>query len=395
VRLLYLKNPYSGLKNIPKNIWILAAATLINRSGTMVLPFIALYANQILKASKSDAGLVLAVYGIGAFITAPFAGKLSDRIGTLRMMKISLFSTGTFLFLYSFVTNFTLFLALTFIWAILSEAFRPASMAFISDQITPDRRKTAFAVQRLAINLGMSIGPIVGGILSTINFQLLFYINGLTSLAGGIFLVLSPWEKQKAAEEVKEQIVRHQKVSVFSDKRLLYFLIALIPVEIVFFQHIGALPLFIVSDLGFSNAVFGLLTAVNTVLIIFIEVPLNDSMRHWDDRKALALGALLSAVGFGLMAFTNTIPPIVALIVVWTFGEMIFFPSSGEYVAKIAPEKQRGEYMGYFQMSFSFAFMVGPWLGAMALDLYGPFNLWIGCLVFGLISTVMMLKLKK
>lgn len=393
-----MKNPYSGLKNIPKNIWMLAAATLINRSGTMVLPFIALYANQILNVSKGDSGLVLAAYGIGAFITAPFAGKLSDKIGTLRMMKISLFSTGIFLFLYSFVTNFVLFLVLTFIWAILSEAFRPASMAFISDEITSDRRKTAFALQRLAINLGMSIGPVVGGILSTINFHLLFYINALSSLAAGVFLTFSHFEKHSIVQketEVAEPVVPQQKVSVFRDRKLIYFLLALIPVEIVFFQHIGALPLFIVSDLGYTNAVFGILTAVNTVLIIFIEVPLNDSMRHWDDRKALALGALLSAVGFGLMAFTNTIPPIVALIVVWTFGEMIFFPSSGEYVAKIAPEKQRGEYMGYFQMSFSFAFMVGPWLGAMALDLYGPFNLWIGCLVFGLISTVMMLRLRK
>jgi MFS family permease len=393
-----LKNPYSGLKNIPKNIWILAGATLINRSGTMVLPFIALYANQVLNASKSDAGLVLAAYGIGAFITAPFAGRLSDKISALRLMTISLFLTGTFLFLYSFVTDFNLFLGLTLVWAILSEAFRPASMAFISDEITSDRRKTAFALQRLAINLGMSIGPVIGGILSTINFQLLFYINGFTSLAGGAFLLFSPWEKHEVTTkeaDVNSPIIPHQKVKVFSDRRLLYFLLALIPVEIVFFQHIGALPLFIVSDLGFSNAVFGYLTAVNTVLIIFIEVPLNDSMRHWDDRKSLALGALLSAVGFGLMAFTNTIPPIIFLIVIWTFGEMIFFPSSGEYVAKIAPEKQRGEYMGYFQMAFSFAFMVGPWLGATILDLYGPFNLWMGCLAFGLISTVMMLRLKK
>lgn len=393
-----MKNPYSGLKNIPKNIWILAAATLINRSGTMVLPFIALYANQILNVSKGDSGLVLAAYGIGAFITAPFAGKLSDKIGTLRMMKISLFSTGIFLFLYSFVTNFILFLALTFIWAILSEAFRPASMAFISDEITSDRRKTAFALQRLAINLGMSIGPVIGGILSTINFHLLFYINGLTALAAGTFLILSAFEKHDEVQKetkVREPVIPHQKVSVFSDRKLIYFLLALIPVEIVFFQHIGALPLFIVTDLGFSNAVFGYLTAVNTVLIIFIEVPLNDSMRNWDDRKSIGLGALLSGVGFGLMAFTNTIPPIVFLIVIWTFGEMIFFPSAGEYIAKIAPEKQRGEYMGYFQMSFSFAFMVGPWLGTTALDLYGPFNLWIGCLIFGLISTVMMLRLKK
>jgi predicted MFS family arabinose efflux permease len=391
-----LKNPYSGLKNIPKNIWMLSIATLINRAGTMVLPFIALYANQILNASKGDSGLVLAAYGIGAFITAPFAGKLSDKIGTMKTMKISLFCTGSFLFLYSFITNFFFFLALTFVWAILSEAFRPASMSFISSEISPDRRKTAFALNRLAINLGMSVGPVIGGILSTIDFHLLFYVDGFTSLAAGIFLILFPWEKHENTEpEISDQNIPHEKVIVFKDKRLLYFLLALIPVEIVFFQHIGALPLFIVSDLGFSNAVFGLLTAVNTVLIIFIEVPLNDSMRNWDDRKSLALGALLSGVGFGLMAFTDTLAPIVFLIVIWTFGEMIFFPSSGEYVAKIAPPKQRGEYMGYFQMSFSFAFMVGPWLGTTTLDLYGPFNLWIGCLVFGLISTFLMLKLKK
>ncbi len=289
-----MKNPYSGLKNIPKNIWLLAIATLINRAGTMVLPFIALYANQILKVSKADAGLVLAVYGIGAFISAPFSGKLSDKIGTMRQMIISLFCTGSFLFLYSFITNFVVFLCFTFVWAVLSEAFRPASMAFISDEITSDRRKTAFALQRLAINLGMSIGPVIGGILSTINFHLLFYINGISGIAAGTFLSLSHFEKHEITKEEKDgikEVTAHKKVNVFSDKKLLYFLLALIPVEMVFFQHIGALPLFIVSDLGFSTAVFGLLTAVNTVLIIFIEVPLNDSMRHWDDRKALALGA--------------------------------------------------------------------------------------------------------
>jgi predicted MFS family arabinose efflux permease len=174
-----LKNPYSGLKAIPKNIWILAAATLINRSGTMVLPFIALYANQILKVSKGEAGLVLAAYGIGAFVSSPFSGKLSDKIGAMRLMTISLITTGLFLFIYSFVTDFTLFLALTFVWAILSEAFRPASMAFISDEISSDRRKTAFALQRLAINLGMSIGPVVGG--WVINF-IFIYINAFSSL---------------------------------------------------------------------------------------------------------------------------------------------------------------------------------------------------------------------
>lgn len=393
-----MKHPWTGLKNIPRNIWMIASATLINRAGTMVLPFVALYARQELNVSTGDAGLVLAFYGIGALISSPFSGRLSDKVGPLKLMNISLISTGLFLFLYSVVTDFKLFLALSFVWAILNEAFRPASMSFISSEITPDRRKTAFALNRLAINLGMSIGPVIGGILSTIDFSLLFYVDGTTSLAAGTFLFFSHLRTHRASNnepEVKDQKEIVEKIGVFSNKKFIYFLLALIPVEIVFFQHIGALPLFMVNDLGFSNAVFGYLVAVNTVLIIFVEVPLNDAMRKWENWKSLALGSLLSGIGFGLLAILQEIPSIVLLIVIWTFGEMILFPASGDYVASISPEKQRGEYMGYFQMSFSFSFMVGPWLGAEMLEQFGSFSLWIGCFVLGLISTLMMLKLKE
>ncbi len=392
-----MKHPWTGLKNIPRNIWMISSATLINRAGTMVLPFVALYARQELNVSTGDAGLVLAFYGIGALISSPFSGKLSDKIGSLKLMTISLISTGFFLFLYSVVTDFKAFLGLSFVWAILNEAFRPASMSFISSEITPARRKTAFALNRLAINLGMSIGPVVGGILSTINFSLLFYVDGITSLAAGSFLIFTHWDVHKPLEKsiiVEDQVEITNKVSVLKNKKFLYFLLAFIPVQIVFFQHIGALPLHIVNGLGFSNAVFGYLIAINTVLIIFVEVPLNDAMRSWAHWKSLGLGSLLSGIGFGLLAFAQDISPIILLIIIWTFGEMILFPASGDYVASISPEKQRGEYMGYFQMSFSFSFMVGPWLGAEVLEQFGSLNLWLGCFALGLISTLMMLNLK-
>ena len=73
---------------------------------------------------------------------------------------------------------------------------------------------------------------------------------------------------------------------------------------------------------------------------------------------------------------------------------MILFPASGDYVASISPEKQRGEYMGYFQMSFSFSFMVGPWLGAEALDHFGSLSLWASCFVLGMISAFMLFRIK-
>lgn len=399
-------NPWRGLKEIPHNIWILAFATLINRSGTMVLPFLALYMAKDFGVSAGSAGLVLAFYGFGALFTAPIVGKLSDKLGALRVMKLSLIATGLMLFVYPFITDYYLILGYTVVWAVISEAFRPANLSLISTESEPAKRKTSFALNRLAINLGMSIGPVVGGILTTIDFKLLFYVDGITSVAAGLFLMIAKFDAHintsTTGNLVSESIndvslsekneIRNQAssiqhpASILKDKFFLFFLLSLIPVNIVFFQHIGGLPLYIVRDLGYSGAIFGFLSAINTVIIIFVEVPLNNAMAHWDDRKALALGAILCGIGFGLMALWENIYFIAFTIVIWTFGEMIFFPASTSFTSSISPENRRGEYMGYFQMTFSIALMLGPWLGTEILDLFGANTLWIFTFIFSLIS---------
>ncbi len=170
---------------------------------------------------------------------------------------------------------------------------------------------------------------------------------------------------------------------------------SIIPVQMVFFQHIGALPIFIVENLGYSTAVFGLLTALNTVMIIFIEVPLNDSMRLWPAWKALTLGAFITGIGFGLMAISSLMGILIFSVAIWTFGEMIFFPASGEFVAEMSPPNKRGEYMGYFQMTFSLSLIVGPWIGTEVLESFGAPVVWAGCLVFGLVTSSLMILLKK
>ncbi|NJD21346.1 MAG: MFS transporter [Melioribacter sp.] len=392
-------NPWRGLKNIPHSVWILALATLINRSGTMVLPFLVIYMTRKIGVSIALAGLVLSFYGAGALVTAPFVGRLSDKFGSLKVMKVSLIATGLFLVLYSFITNFIVILGVTLLWSVISEAFRPANLSLISDETEPGQRKTAFALNRLAINLGMSIGPVIGGFLAGINFSLLFYVNGTMSVLAGIFLIVSNVETKKHVLNVKESPpklnLEKKPVSIFKDKTFLFFMLALIPVELVFFQFLGALPLYIIQNLKIPASTFGILMAVNTVLIIIVEVPLNNAMSNWDDRKSLALGALLCAIGYGAMIFSQNILFITLTIVIWTFGEMIFFPSSASYTAILSPENRRGEYMGYFQMTFSFSLMLGPWIGALALDHLGYIILWCGAFVLGLISTLLFLFISK
>lgn len=381
-------NPWKGIKGLPKNIWLISIASLINRSGTMVIVFLTLYVSQGLGEEPTNAGLVVAVYGLGAFVSAPFVGRLGDKIGELLLMKISLFGSAVFLFVFSFISNYYFILLLSFLWAIVNEAFRPASLSFISNESASKQRKTAFALYRLAINLGMSIGPVLGGMLSEISYDLLFYVDAGTCLSAGIFLVAVKWDIRKS-ETIETETQPELKSTFFSalaDKPFLFFLLASLPISIVYMQSMSTLPLFVVENLGFSNSTFGMLIAVNTVLIILIELPLNASMTNWKDENSLYLGALLTGIGFGALAFADSFLLLISSIVVWTFGEMIFFPGAAAMASEIAPPKRRGEYMGFYQMVFSLSFMLAPYVGTLIYDAFSPRILWIAAFFFSLLS---------
>lgn len=388
-------NPWRGLRGLPREVWVVAAATLINRAGTMVLPFLVLYLTQGLGFSAEQAGLTLTIYGLGALITAPISGRLSDKIGAARIMKWSLFVSGLVLLLFSFARSLEAVLAITIAWAITSEAVRPASMAIISNLVGPGQRKAVFALNRLVINLGMSVGPAIAGFLALVSFKFLFVVDGATSLLAAVVLAVMlrvPVPQTPTERAGEPSVGPRRRLGALADRRVLYFLAAMIPVELVMFQTQGAMPLYLVRDLNFPASAYGLLLAINTVIIIFVEVPLNLAMQGWPHHRAMALGALLFGLGFGALAFTESIIGVGASVVVWTFGEMILFPSGSAYVADIAPSERLGTYMGLYTMSFSSAFMIGPWLGLFAMEQLGAGVLWFATLATGLISATMLLK---
>lgn len=390
-------NPWSGVKGLPREMWVLFYTTLINRSGTMVIPFLVLYLTQKIGVTASEGGAALLVYGIGAIISSPITGRLADKIGALQVMKISLLGTSIVMLIYGFITNYYLILVFSIILSVINEAFRPANLSLISAVVMPTQRRIAFALNRLGINIGMSIGPVLGGFLILFDYQLLFYVNALASLAAGIYLILSPLSALSNNNSEKEELSTKLKLnsSVLNDRNYLFFLIAITPVQLVFFQHIGGLPLYIVDDLKYSTATLGLLSAVNTLLIIIAEVHLNSIMSDMSYKKSMFIGVLFAAIGFGTLAFAKDMIPLIIAIIVWTVGEMIFFPVSATYASELAPLQKRGEYMGYFQMTFSFAFSLGPWLGTVVYQNYGSTILWFGSLIMGLISALLMFYVRK
>lgn len=387
-------NIWRSLRGLPREVWILSIASLINRAGTMVLPFLVLYLTREYGFSAARAGLVLAVYGVGAIVSGPLAGRLSDRIGPLPIMRWSLVLTGALLLVYPHVRGFGWICAITFVWAVVAEGFRPASLAMIADVVVPEQRKPAFALIRLAINVGMSVGPAAAGFIAAKSFSMIFIVDAVTTIAAGIVLFVTPIAsvRHEAEAEAASAVTRLRRLLVLDDRRYLLFLAALFLTSIVFFQHEGPLSLFLVEDLGLSPAFYGMLFTVNTVMIVFMEVPLNTMTAHWDHRRALALGAFFFAAGSGMFAFANGPAIVIAGIMIWTFGEMMIFPQASAYIAEIAPANRRGEYMGAYALAFSLAFAVAPWAGTAAFATFGAQVLWIGVFFIGAASALMMLK---
>jgi predicted MFS family arabinose efflux permease len=385
-------NLWKGLNKLPRSLWMLSAAALINRTGTMVLPFMAIYLNKAMHLSIAESGLVLTVYGIAALITAPVVGKLVDWLSPFRVMKYSLFLSGILLFVFPYIEHYSTILIVTFIWSVLNEAFRPANMVLIGNLAETDQRRLAFSLNRLAINLGMSIGPVIGGILFVYNYNLLFYIDGATSLLSCLFLLTVKINVNKnpsgSVETEKTDDNSSYGKETIKQKRLILFLFAFIPVMLVFFQNISTMPIYLTRELNYKETFYGFMFAINTVMIIFMEVPLQNYLVKYSNLRLMSIGALFVAFGFGSMVFAKSIPLLVLTVVLWTIGEMIIFPSSAAYISDISPEKKKGQYMGFYQMASNAAFTLGPWLGTLAYENYGSSFLWGGTFVLAFISAI-------
>jgi len=388
-------NPWRGLGALPKAIWIHFAATLVNRMGTMAIPFLVLYLTRDVGFTAEHAGLMLGLYGAGSLVVSPFLGRMADRLGHVRMMKASLLSSGLVMLAYPLARTPLAIAGVTLALAVTAEAFRPASLSVLTDLAPPEQRKAAFAVNRLAINLGMSVGPAVGGYLAEHSFPSIFRVDGSTSLLAFAVLVMTGFKVAEHAAAVgHDGSPAPRSKPGYKDLQLLGFLAASVPLAAVFFQHEGALPLDVVRDLGLPASFFGWMFTINTVLIVLFEVQLNLRTSHWPHRRSLFTGGLFIAAGFGAMAFATTGLAIAGTVVVWTIGEMILLPSMSNFVAELAPADRRGEYMGLYSMAWGIAFAIGPWLGTFALERYGRVALWGGAFVAAALASIAMGRMR-
>jgi MFS family permease len=380
---------------LPRAAWLLAATTLVNRTGTMIMSFLVLYLVREQDVGATTAGLIVAAYGIGGIVGSPIAGRLCDRFGGVIVLQSSLAAAGVLALGMYWMRGVVGWMAIVFAFGVAAESLWPANLMLVTHAVTPGQRKFAFALLRLAGNLGASIGPLIGGLLAHEAFRGVFIVDGATSILAALIVVASIRRARPPVApdtEAAPPAPAPKPGSRRIDLALAYFCLAMFPALVVFYQQTSTMLLYITGTLGATEAFYGLLFTINTILILTIELPLTSATAHWRHRNALALGALLVGIGFGALAFATSAIALCATVVAWTFGEMLILPAGNAYVADIAPADRKGEYMGIYNALWGLVVAVAPPLGIFVLTHHGTRALWLGALAAGCASAVLLLR---
>jgi MFS family permease len=372
---------------MPRSAWVLFAGTFVNRLGTFVLPFITLYLTTN-GFSAPQAGLAIGAYGLGGLIAQIAGGLLADRIGRRNAIALSMFSTGALTLALWRAETLALIVPLMFAIGAMGELHRPAAGALIADLLPSQERVTAFTLFRLAINVGWACGLALGGFLAERSFDLVFIGDAATSIAfGAISLGALPHgTRTKRREEADLPTAR---ASILADRGFLLFLAAVLITGAVYSQNVSTMPLHI-RDAGFSPSTYGLLQSLNGVIVVFFELPVIAWTQRHDRLRVVAFGELLIGLAFATLLFADTIPLLVAMVVLWTLGEMIESPVASAVVADRAPTYARGRYQSAFGSMFGIAWIVGPLLGTLAYSVNRT-ALWIACGGLGVVAATLSL----
>lgn len=388
----------NNFKGFTREVWILALITFINRAGTMVLPFLSKYLKENLDFTYSQVGWIMVSFGIGSMLGSWLGGKLSDKIGFYKIMIFSLFTSGILFFVLQYVTTFWGLCFGMFAIMAIADMFRPAMFVSLNTYAKPENRTRALTLVRLAVNLGLTAGPALGGIIiMSIGYNGLFWVDGATCILSILIFALLVKEKKNPVNPEKLNLENTPVTSVFKDKIFWIFLFVCFITAILFFQLFTTLPLYHHERFGLTEFQSGLLLSSNGILIFFFEMPIVSIFERKKTHKLqiITWGSLLMAISFFILLINTWAGILVMSILFITFGEMFIFPFSNSFALSRAPKGHEGRYMALFTMSFSLAHIVSSKTGMDIISHFGYQSNWFLMGILGITALFCCIWLQK
>jgi predicted MFS family arabinose efflux permease len=353
---------------------------LVNRSGTMVVPFMSIYLTQpSMGYSIGQAGIVMGIFGFGAVCGGFIGGRLTDRFGFQHIQWVTLTGGGLLFIVLGQMKSYPLICICTFLLSVVNEAFRPANSTAIAHYCKEENRTRSYSLNRLAVNLGWAIGGAIGGFLASVDYHLLFWVDGATNLLGVLllrrFLPMegSPVPVHHAAAAKKSPVL-----SPYRDRVYLHFIGCVIVFGCGFFQLFSTLPVYYKNTLHMPEYMIGLLMTLNGLLITVLEMVLVFKMEgKRENLFYIFYGVCL--VGFSYVML-NILPPSVFAaffcMILTTLGEICSMPFMNSFWTARTSATNRGQYAGLYTIAWSVAQVIGPIGGSQVAEHAGFSVLW-------------------
>jgi len=370
------------VKTYPSQFWLLFWGMLVSLIGmSMIWPFMVIYLGAELGLSLTIITTLTSISALMSLLSSFIAGSIADKIGRKWTMVISLAVTGLSLVLMIFAHSYGQFAILMALRGAFRPLYRVGSDAMVADLVPPKQRDDAYALTRLSKNVGVAVGPAMGGLMIATSYKITFLVAAITSILFALLIALFTEETlPDAAREIQEKLITTLKtyLTIFQDRVFSSFIFGFTLRQIagsILWVLLGA---YAIDNYGLSENLYGLIPTTNAVMVVLLQLYVTRRTSRFQPLAVMAIGTLFYGLGVGSIAFATGFWGFLASMVIVTIGELIVIPTASTFTANRAPETMRGRYMSMLVLTMGAGSMVGPLLGGFLNDTFRPSAIWYG-----------------
>jgi MFS family permease len=388
-----MPHPLRVLRTLPAPVRLLVTGSFVNKLGTFIIPYLTLVLRKDFQLEDAAVARLLLAYGGGSLVSIVVGGVLTDHLGRRLTLLLSLLGSGAIAVALGLVSSIRVFAPLLVLLGFVADLYRPAASAIIGDLLPSSQRATGFAALRTAVNLGFAVGMSLGGFIADWSWRLLFIGDGVTTLLYGAVVYLFIAETRPAMSSpvrAAEALGSPWRDAVFVQVLLVSLLFSL-----MFFSHITELPLTITLSAGYPARLYGLLVAVNGLLIAVFEMSVVERLRPFRRLRVAALGTLLTGLAFSSVGVARHWTWFLLVVVAYTAGEILTTPQKMAFVTDWAPPEARGRYLSFYQATWSIAMGLNPVLFLPLRTRLGDAAFWPLMMLLAAPSALLLLRLDR
>jgi MFS family permease len=386
----------SAAANYPRSFWFIFWGMLINASGaSMVWPFLTIYLRTRLDVPLTSVALLLTINAVAGLGATFVAGPAVDRIGRKSAMLSSLAVSGGMLLTMSTADTYTQWVAIMAAYGAFSPLLRVGGNAMVADLVDADQRSEAYALLRTISNLGVAIGPSIGGFVASASYRYVFYLGAVAHLIYALLLLGFVRETLPPDAHLKQPQASRGYGPVFRDGAFLGFSAVYTLSGLGYSLMMVLLPVYAYENFGVLEKQYGFIMATNAAMVVLLQYAVTRITSRYRALPVLAVGSLFYALGVGSVALGRGFPAFWLSMIVLTIGEMIMIPTSTALTADLAPADMRGRYMGIYSLAWGVGVGVSPVIGGLLNDAIAPVAIWYFGLTMGLLGAAGFVSLNR